>query len=308
MAQILPSIKTFLEAEAKAKAILVKLQNDPASVVPDPVYTAVDTALAQITDIRQQLQNNQMSVLPLPVVDGGLPGVTRFISANILNTRDTRRPDVDMAGYVAGFLLLLPGPDLSTARVLQKQVASAFITADHIRRAANLEKLEKSVKYELSTEMNRIARSAAPITPSPWVSVKLSDFVPGAVDMLRKVEGFLGSIASHKPASQLDGFAQFAQASTSSIAVTIAAIDATISAIEQAFPSAALKLLKFPAQVGGTPAVSASIGGWLDQRQYPQLLDITTNTLVAGVFVMWGGSVQAPVTALYDLLESLILP
>jgi hypothetical protein len=308
MAAMLPSVKSFLQAEADTKNVLIHLQQDPGAAVPDPIYVAIDKALSEVTELRQQLQNNQLSILPIPIIDNGLLGISRFLLANLGNTRDSRRPTVDTDGYVAGFGLLLPGPDVSTAKLLHQQVTDAFLTADHIRRAALRDKYPKSSDFELPTVANRLARTAAPIPASPWVSMKLSDIIPGALDMLYRVEGLLNSISSHKAVSQLSGFSDFVTRSTSGIAATIDAVSMVIRAIEQAFQPAELKVFKFPAQQGGVDALISSIGSWMDRNIHPEVVDITTNTLVTGVFVVWGGSVQAPVDALYGLVNDLMLP
>lgn len=308
LAEIVPSIKTFVQAAGEVRKAAVQQLTNPTFPVPNPIYDLLEQALDQLHTVQQDLLSNSISVLPIPPQVSGLVGLQTMVTANLRNRLDFNCPIIPSDGYVAGILLIASGQDLTEANRLFGVLNNAFITVEAVKRTAGLEALVKSTIYQGATLLNRLAATAAPVIPSPWVTVRLGDFIPGSSDVLAQLDGLLTSMAAGKPVPQVSAFTDMIDRQIASINVIIDQIDVILTQVTTAFPAMSIKLMKYEPQQGGTDEVADSVVSWFDKTVFPSLSDITNAMLLSGTFVLFGSTTQAPVEALFGLLDSLILP
>lgn len=310
LADILPPFQAFLEAVGLAKQTSVALSQKfpPPTFTPDPLLVGIQATLDTLRELTEDLINTGVSVLFVPVTTGGLRAHSRFIRANLLNSRDPRRPDFSDDAYVAGFGMLGFGIDNLAVDQIKRSFEGAFLTDENTQRIADKVRLERVGKFFDPFKKNKIAGTAKPIPDSPWVTLRASDFIPKAGEVLNKVQSFLASLQSHIDSEQITKYIKFIDQTLTQVAETITAVDDVLNFINESFPDLPLKFYSFRAQSGGTDAVANSIASWMNPALQPELEDVPGDAYTTGVFVMWGAPTFEEVQATYEFWQGFMFP
>lgn len=299
--------RIFLDAQAdlaRGKALL--LTGLPALPVNAAVLAA-RTALTLVQNIISDIQNTGVSFLIIPPTPGGLPGVRAFLQASLLNARDPNRPIFQDASIYA-FGALAYAPDATQIQISAQAIQRAFLSNSQAARASLQELFPPSDAFFPATSRNANAGRPQPIPESPWVTLRIAQFIPGADELLTKMNNFLSTVSSIPVEEVSSAFTRFLNQSSQNLSRLIAKIDDIVKFIESLFVALPLIFFNMPEpELGSTRDLAASVNRWLDPEVNTQFAPVGIDFFTTGFFVVGGNADPQEAINSYKIFHDLIL-
>lgn len=258
----------------------------------NPAIEAINLFLKQTKTATNDLFNTGLYFLLIPPGPGGLARTKRFVKTALLNARDPRRPTFSQDAFVylqGGLVYTLDFPSIHEAFTVTTNVLLSNI---QLKRAAGAEILSALQGIAPSFYKNQLAGFAGPIEQSPWVSVRLTDLIPGLGDILIQSNSLLQGLSQSVTTNSLQSYLDFANRQFSLVNSLILKIQDALDTLGNALEDFPLLACGAPPAEGGLNALILAVEEDLfNPAVHPELEPVKDNTLTMG-FIMVGGSVS----------------